>query len=489
MQHLIGEAEDFTFETSGERFKVSRGERALTPFGGLVAFSAFLSKLGIIEKMVQTCPIKRTSNNATPVRDVLIGFILTCIQEGKRFRHIRSIQDDPTIAKVFNIERRIPGVDAVLRFFSSIDDASGEAWIHEAMSIIYSSLPTDYILDWDSTVTTRYGDQDGVEVGYNPRKPGRGSHHPLLCSVGGLRLCLEVDVRPGNVYSSSGWIEVMERLFRNLHSDNKPFINRADIGFCGEEFLSWHEESGKKRPYYLLKLKKTAKVKEAIRQVKDEQWLGEATFGVLQVAECQLQLHGWNKKRRVIVGRRLIKKISAEESNTLFGVCQYEYSAYVTNLSCQQVDTWQIADLYNQRCDAENVIDELKNQWGLSGFCSDKENVTAFAARMVVLSYNLWSLFVRFFSGTKHEEAISSRKEFLLIASSLVRSSRENALKMSVSDRLWSRLQEGYQRLMLWLESTASQLRPGTLFGNWGIAVFNNLETSDLKLLPVNCDI
>jgi hypothetical protein len=27
-----------------------------------------------------------------------------------------------------------------------------------------------------------------VEVGYNPHKPGRGSHHPLLCVVAGTRL-------------------------------------------------------------------------------------------------------------------------------------------------------------------------------------------------------------------------------------------------------------------------------------------------------------
>ena len=35
-------------------------------------------------------------------------------------------------------------------------------------------------LNFDSSVLTRYGDQDGARKGYNPKKKGRSSHHPLL---------------------------------------------------------------------------------------------------------------------------------------------------------------------------------------------------------------------------------------------------------------------------------------------------------------------
>ena len=37
-----------------------------------------------------------------------------------------------------------------------------------------------YSLDLDSTVFERYGKQEGARKGYNPRKHGRASHHPLL---------------------------------------------------------------------------------------------------------------------------------------------------------------------------------------------------------------------------------------------------------------------------------------------------------------------
>ena len=41
-----------------------------------------------------------------------------------------------------------------------------------------------YSLDLDSTVFERYGEQEGVKRGYNPRKHGRASHHPLLAVLG-----------------------------------------------------------------------------------------------------------------------------------------------------------------------------------------------------------------------------------------------------------------------------------------------------------------
>jgi hypothetical protein len=100
MVHLLGE-EKISFDTRGGQIHVHRSDTILTPFGGLVAFASFIEKLGIIDTLVESCPIKRTSNNATPVRDILIGFLLVCIQDGKRFRHMRWVQDDPAIASIF----------------------------------------------------------------------------------------------------------------------------------------------------------------------------------------------------------------------------------------------------------------------------------------------------------------------------------------------------------------------------------------------------
>jgi hypothetical protein len=473
---------EFTFETPGGKFKIDRTHKSLTPFGGLVAFASFLSTLGVIDKLVETCPVRRTSNNATPIRDIIVGFILTCIQEGKRFKHIRYVQHDAVIGKIFNVERRIPGEDTLRRFFESIDSDQGREWLYSVNDILYRSLSNPYILDWDSTVTTRYGEQEQVAIGYNPTKPGRGSHHPLVCSVAGLRLCLDLDFRSGDSASSSGWIAMMERLLSKLPSDKRPFLNRADVAFCSEEFLTWHESSVD-RPRYLFKLRKTSRIREAISQVHENSWDGAASFGALQLSETRLKLHGWSCERRVILGRRLISKQSPEESCTLFGICQFEYYAWVTNLSQSQFTAFQIAELYQQRADCENIFDELKNQWGLSGFCSHQANATEIAARLTLLSYNLWSLFVRFFSGKVHQEAKTSRKDYLLHASQLVETARGRILQMAVNDDLWNKIREGYTRLQIWLKATAPQLE---LKSNWGKALVNTFPSQNSKILLLN---
>jgi hypothetical protein len=167
--------------------RASAPEFLMTPFGGLVAFVSFLSHLGVIDRLVKSCPVNRTSPNATPIEDLVIGFILTCVIDGKRFAHIRHIQADEVIAKAFGVTRRIRDEDAIRCFFEQIDGEAGRVWISSVNQIIYGFLDDWFVLDWDSTATIRCGDQELVEVSYNPTRPGRGSHHPLVCTVAGNR--------------------------------------------------------------------------------------------------------------------------------------------------------------------------------------------------------------------------------------------------------------------------------------------------------------
>ena len=459
----------FDFNTASGTYGIERTGNNLTPLGGLIAFASFVNEIGVLDQLEVNFPVERSSNNALPVRDILVGFFLTVLLDGQRFSDIRFIQNDPVVGEAFGVKKRIPGDDTVRRLFEKVNPDDGRKLMYSVNQYLYKSLPDYYILDWDSTVTSRFGNQEGVEVGYNPTKPGRGSHHPLLCSVGGIRLCLDIEIRPGNSHTAGGWLESMERLFDNLPEGKRPWLNRADIGFCSEVFLNWHECSAE-RPHYLFKLRKTKYVMQAIQNVPEDKWLGSASINALQVAECRLKLTGWSKERRVILGRRLISTQTPQESGTLFGMSQYHYYAYVTDLTEQQFTCWQITDLYNKRSDCENIFDELKNQWGLAGFCSQKQCVTEFAARMTLFAYNLWSLFVRFFNISNHQEAKTSRREFMLLPAKLVRTSRQRYVCISAIEQRWERLKEGYERLLFWMKSNAPQLNLGTTIANMVIA-------------------
>jgi hypothetical protein len=43
--------------------------------------------------------------------------------------------------------------------------------------------PEGYVLDVDSTVVERCGEQEGALQGYNPRKRGGVTHHPVLAGL------------------------------------------------------------------------------------------------------------------------------------------------------------------------------------------------------------------------------------------------------------------------------------------------------------------
>ncbi len=453
--HPAGEGE-LSFSTYAGKVGVGASTEALTPFGGFVPWAAFMKESGIFERLSESCPVRRTSPNASKPFDILCSFALTALCEGTRFNHVNRLRHDPVLAELFGMER-IVSDDTIRRFFRLFDQRGAREWIDAASTRLWKSIPENYILDWDSTVITRFGKQEQAEVGYNPQKRGRASHHPLLAVVAGTRLCPYYRLRSGKSSSAGEWTEAMEECFSAM--GRKPWLNRADIGFASEKIMAWHESSAD-RPRYLFKLKLTGNVKRAIASIGEEGWQGVPRQGVLQLSEVEgLELHGWSKARRVILGRRLQSESLPGENGEFWKRAKHEYEAYVTDLDQEEANAWQIVELYRKRADCENVFDELKNQWGLAGFCSRNARVTSLASKLQLLVYNMWNLFMRLLEPQRHVEAAHGRRWFLFIAARLCKSSRQRECKLSVSPQWWKDLEKGYIRVANWLALTAPQLK------------------------------
>ena len=451
--HPLGEG-DFSFPTPGGRVRLSVTKDALTPYGGLVPWSAFVKHLGIVEALAKDCPVQRTSPNAAPVYDVVQSFMLTALTDGRRFSHVERLREDPTIPELFGMEA-VVGDDTVRRFFRSVDPLVGAEWVAKHAQPLWRALPSQIILDWDSTVQPKYGHQEGAKVGYNPSKPGRRSFHPLLAVVARTRLCPAYRFRSGDTVTATQWRQTMEDAQRWL-GEQRVWLNRGDLGLGHDAVMSWHEQAD--RPYFLFKLKQTANVRAALHRVREEQWEGPGNLGAWQVAEGRLQLHGWALPRRVIFTRCLQGQVPGPDHGEFWDQAKHEFAVYVTNLPAGY-NAWQIQQLYRDRADAENVFDELKNQWGFSGFCAQARATTELAARLLLLVYNLWILFVRFIEPKRHTEAKKGRRWFLLIAARLVQSGRQKELQVSISGGWAEQLRDGYLRLHEWIRSTAPQLK------------------------------
>ena len=99
--------------------------------------------------------------------------------------------------------------------------------------------------------------------------------------------------------------------------------------------------------------------------------------------------------------------------------------------SWEEKELLAVAQAYRDRADTENMFDELKNQWGWTGFSTQDLKRSQLMARMVALIFNWWSLFTRIASGDKHGEAITTRPLFLEGIARHTRHAQQNRLSLS----------------------------------------------------------
>jgi hypothetical protein len=96
---------------------------------------------------------------------------------------------------------------------------------------------------------------------------------------------------------------------------------------------------------------------------------------------------------------------------------------------------------------------------GLQCFCAKARATTELAARLLLLTYNLWVLFVCFIVPHQHTEARRGRRWFLLIAARLVQFGQQKAVQFSIRGGWAEQLRDGYMRLHDWIRTTAPQLK------------------------------
>ena len=444
----------------------------ITPHGMLTYFVEFLKISGIWEEFVEECPLRYTSPNA-PAKAEILGTILCSVLSGhRRYAHITGIRGDTVLPKLLGIEC-LRSEDSIRRAFAQQDEEALTLWMDRQTNKTFAALlEQEWVLDVDATIKTLYGRQEEARVGYNPRKPGRPSHVYQVMVLAAAKLVLNVDVQAGNLTASEyaqptlwGWLESRER-------KDWPTLLRGDIAHGNENMMRGAEEQGLP---YLFKLRQTQRVEQLIARLAARGdkagWrpAGQGWEGV----ESRLQLQGWSRARRVIVLRRRLRErpqAPAPESGQLQlpgGVWEhkggdwYEHAVLVT--SWEEKELLAVAQAYRDRADTENLFDELKNQWGWTGFSTQDLKRSQLMARMVALIFNWWNLFTRLASGRKHGEAITTRPLFLQGIGRHIRHAQQSYLSLSSLHARARRIAHLLAAISAWLKAfwrRAEQLAP-----------------------------
>ena len=115
---------------------------------------------------------------------------------------------------LFLVGTRCPLKVPIVGFFGKFSQARNTEVFPKLQHWFFNQINVDNItIDFDSTVITRYGEQEGSAKGYNLNKKGRNSHHPLMALVSQTRMIANAWLRPGNTEDSSGCKAFMEETF------------------------------------------------------------------------------------------------------------------------------------------------------------------------------------------------------------------------------------------------------------------------------------
>jgi hypothetical protein len=501
-ESAIGSAVD-TFD--GKVFVRWDAEAAVTAFGPVSYFIDFLKTNGLWEPWVRECPLLYTSPNAPPKEDILGTLFLAVLAGHKRYAHITTIRSDSVLPGLLGM-KRVRSEDSVRRAFQRGEAAPYEEWLRKHLTNTYGELLNEpWILDMDATVKPLYGQQEQAVRGYNPTKPGRPSHVYHCYFLAATRLVLEVEVQPGNQTASQyaqpglwAWLDRQPR-------PHWPRLLRGDVSWGTERMM---QEAEQRQLPYLFKLKQSPNVQKHIGQVLNHQgW--QAAGGGWQGVTSELQLSGWSRARRIVVLRRLVRDpLAVTESDpstgqaALAGMTElqpgrelYEYAVLVTSLADEVLS---IAQLYRDRAETENIFDELKNQWGWTGFTTHDRQRCQILARLIGLIYNWWSLYTRLAIPNRHTEATTSRPLLLHGVARQTRHANQSTLTITSCHAQADRVRQALgavQQFLQRVRQTAEQLSPTDrwravlrfIFRDW---LSHTAASADPHLLAIsNCRI
>lgn len=408
---------------SPKSLKISFSGKRLTHFAGLYLLQKFFQKINLRSLLSQYLNFNQRNNRYTVPEEMLaliypislgLGRIETThlLKHNGVFQYLTGLPTypNPTTLRRFLLRLAPLGLSKLRR-------------LHDRFLLtmmLKPKPPTRIIFDLDSTVLTLYGKQEMARIGYNPKKWGRPSYHPLLCFNGITKDFWHGELRPGDTHTATGTIDLLKASFAKLPSSVKTVIIRADKGFYDHETIEYIESP---KTLFVIVAKLTAPVK---REIANLSYQNHASG--LESAEFMYQPTRWKKKYRFVVVRRLIPEDPTEQL-TLFSMGKYSYQVLVTNMKLTPLNTWKF---YNGRAAVELIIKELKGNYPLGKIPTKHFSANEAYFHILLFSYNLINWFKRLCLPVDFQSMTlrTLRSRLLLIPGELTKPENKPILKL-----------------------------------------------------------
>ena len=370
-------------------------------------------------------PVHLKSPNAIPAGETFTAFLVSVVAGARRFAHTARLRADEALHTLLGMTR-FPSDDTIRNLFKRFRQSLVVQFYEPLWAWQLARVPQraeGYSLDLDSTVLERYGGQEGVKRGYNPRQHGRASHHPLLAVLGEAGFILHGWLRSGNTRSDSGVVEFLKEALAKLAHGEAIRVVRADSGFFAQELLQYLEDQGW---HYIVVARLTKWLKREAARVQAWRALDE----IYAVGEFRLKLLGWDRERRFVVVREQLQESKRSLGRKLFDLPGYTFRVFVTNRAEAPEEIWRD---YNQRACVEQRIEELKSDLAADDFCLREFFATEAAFLAVLMLFNLLGEFQRASGMSRYRQPATLRAGVFLCGAILGRAGHQRVLHLSAA--------------------------------------------------------
>ncbi len=409
--------------------KLSFTDKEITPWSGMVFMKKLLDKTGILTELLASDLPDQGSNRGYQPKQLITCFLVSIWCGANRFEHLEVGRFDEVLRKIFGY-KRMAGHKSYVRYFNKFTLAINQRVFSKVMAWFFDQVKINNItLDIDSTVLTRYGDQQGAKRGYNPQKRGRNSHHPLLAFVDECKMICNFWLRSGDAYTTNNFIGFLEDTLSRLKG-KKVGLLRADSGFYSNKVFNHLE---RKKMDYIIVARHYSTIQRKLAGIKT--WWSESEG--LDVGDTTYQGADWERPRRLVVVRQLIKKrpkatgkqLKLFQEDGVIGC--YRYSCYITNLAYSAKVVW---DMYKGRADCENRIKEIKQDFGFDSFNLKDFAATEAALNFTIIAYNIMALFKQAILKTEQMPQLKTlHYKIFAIGGYITKKGNQNLLQLSVA--------------------------------------------------------
>lgn len=394
----------------------------LTRFGGVFLLHLFFQRLQLRQRFTDEVRFPQR-NNTYSVAEMLLALLYPIILGLGRIETTELLQRNGVFQTLTGLPA-YPDPTALRRFLRrfAIRGLPKLRHLHDRLLAMLCRRPRPLhrvLFDLDSTVLTLYGHQEKARVGYNPRKHGRPSYHPLVCFEGQTKDFWHGELRPGDVHTARGTVWLLRACFAKMPESVRQMRVRADAGFFDHKVVKTIEA---RRGKFVIVARLTAPLKRTIPGLR----YTEIRPG-LAVGECRYQPHGWPQAYRFVVVRKTLPE-EVSPQTTLFTVGRYTYHAYVTNFRLRPHVVYRF---YNARAAVENIIKELRADYPLAKIPTGQFAANEAYFHLLLFAYNLVNWYKRLCLPTEYHVMTlgTLRPRLFLLPAEFVRLSQGQTLR------------------------------------------------------------